>query len=86
MLFANKAAAVLRRFATSEPIAKVALPELKYNYSALEPVLSSKLLEIHHKKHHQAYVNNLNASLEQFEGKSLLTPQKPELTLTTTRW
>ena len=30
---------------------KVGLPDLKYGYSALEPVLSSKLLETHHKKH-----------------------------------
>jgi Fe-Mn family superoxide dismutase len=53
-------------------LVKVTLPELKYNYSALEPVLSSKLLELHHKKHHQAYVNNLNAALEQFEGDIFL--------------
>jgi len=37
------------------------LPELPYAYSALAPVISGKLLEIHHGKHHQAYVNNLNA-------------------------
>ena len=53
------------RFASET--SKVALPELKYGYSDLEPVLSSKLLELHHKKHHQTYVNNLNAALEQFE-------------------
>ena len=46
--------------------AKIALPELKYSYSALEPVISSKLLETHHKKHHQTYVNNLNAAMDQF--------------------
>lgn len=44
----------------------VSLPELKYGYSALEPVISSKLLETHHKKHHHTYVNNLNAALQQF--------------------
>jgi superoxide dismutase len=63
--------AVLHRFATEG--SKVTLPDLKYGYSALEPVLSSKLLETHHKKHHQAYVNNLNAALDQFEGTHLLT-------------
>ena len=52
--------------------AKISLPELKYDYSALEPVLSSKLLETHHKKHHQTYVNNLNAALQQFEGEFTL--------------
>lgn len=68
MMFATSASRMLRKFSTTQPVAKVALPELKFNYSALEPVLSSKLLELHHKKHHQAYVNNLNAAIEQFEG------------------
>jgi Fe-Mn family superoxide dismutase len=57
---------IINKFSTE--VAKVALPELKYAYSALEPVISSKLLETHHKKHHQTYVNNLNVALEQFEG------------------
>lgn len=60
---------VLRKFSTANPLAKVTLPDLKYSYSALEPVISSKLLEIHHKKHHQTYVNNLNNAIDQFEGK-----------------
>ena len=57
---------LIRRFSTQAP-SKYALPELKFSYSALEPVISSKLLETHHKKHHQTYVNNLNAALEQFQ-------------------
>jgi superoxide dismutase len=69
MIFGTVASGILRKFSTAPPVIKVTLPELKYNYSALEPVLSSKLLEIHHKKHHQAYVNNLNAAIEQFECK-----------------
>lgn len=64
---------------------KVSLPELKYSYSALEPVISSKLLETHHKKHHQTYVNNLNAALDQFEG-TLAISQKPKRILITTNW
>lgn len=56
---------IVRRFASEA--SKVALPELKYGYSDLEPVLSSKLLELHHKKHHQTYVTNLNNAIDQFE-------------------
>ena len=78
---------LVRRIASrfSEIPKPVSLPELKYNYSALEPVISSKLLETHHKKHHQTYVNNLNAALEQFDGKSTLM-QKPRKTSTGIRW
>src|SRR5690625_3400352 len=43
---------------------KYKLPELGYPYDALEPFIDAKTMEIHHTKHHQAYVNNLNAALE----------------------
>lgn len=66
MILGIVAKGVLKRFSTAQPIAKANLPDLKYSYSALEPIISSKLLELHHKKHHQAYVNNLNAAIEQF--------------------
>ncbi|MFN0057339.1 MAG: superoxide dismutase [Planctomycetota bacterium] len=38
------------------------LPKLPYDYKALEPHLDAQTMEIHHSKHHQAYVNNLNAA------------------------
>jgi Fe-Mn family superoxide dismutase len=41
-----------------------ALPPLPYAYDALEPHLDRQTMEIHHGKHHQAYVNNLNKALE----------------------
>jgi Fe-Mn family superoxide dismutase len=40
------------------------LPPLPYAFDALEPNIDAKTMEIHHDKHHQAYVNNLNAALE----------------------
>ena len=40
------------------------LPSLPYGYDALEPNIDARTMEIHHTKHHQGYVNNLNAALE----------------------
>jgi Fe-Mn family superoxide dismutase len=40
------------------------LPPLPYDYAALEPNIDARTMEIHHTKHHQGYVNNLNAALE----------------------
>jgi Fe-Mn family superoxide dismutase len=40
------------------------LPDLDYDYSALEPHISARIMELHHSKHHQAYVNGANAALE----------------------
>lgn len=40
------------------------LPELDYDYSALEPHISGKIMELHHSKHHQAYVTGANSALE----------------------
>src|SRR5579864_3032550 len=51
-----------------------ALPPLPYDYAALEPHIDARTMEIHHTKHHQAYVNNLNAALEkapEWQSKSL---------------
>lgn len=40
------------------------LPPLPYDFGALEPHIDAKTMEIHHGKHHQTYVNNLNAAIE----------------------
>jgi Fe-Mn family superoxide dismutase len=40
------------------------LPPLPYDFAALEPHIDAQTMQIHHGKHHQAYVNNLNAALE----------------------
>jgi Fe-Mn family superoxide dismutase len=49
------------------------LPELPYAYNALEPHIDARTMEIHHSKHHNAYVTNLNAAVAgtENEGKSL---------------
>ena len=43
------------------------LPELEYDYAALEPHIDARTMEIHHSKHHQAYVNNLNSAIKDTE-------------------
>jgi Fe-Mn family superoxide dismutase len=43
------------------------LPELSYDYAALEPHISARIMELHHSKHHQAYVTGANATLEAME-------------------
>ena len=42
------------------------LPDLPYSYDALEPYIDKQTMEIHHTKHHQAYVDNLNKALENY--------------------
>ena len=43
------------------------LPELDYRYDALEPHISAEIMELHHSKHHQAYVDGANAALASLE-------------------
>jgi Fe-Mn family superoxide dismutase len=45
-------------------VAEYTLPPLPYDHGALEPHISAKTMQFHHGKHHQAYVNNLNAALK----------------------
>ena len=50
------------------------LPKLPYAYNALEPYIDEQTMKIHHTKHHQAYVDKLNAALEgksEFKGKEV---------------
>ena len=46
---------------------KYVLPELPYAYDALEPHISAEIMELHHSKHHQNYVNGANAALEKLD-------------------
>ena len=49
------------------------LPELPYAFNALEPTIDEQTMRIHHGKHHQAYVDNLNKALAgtQWDGRPL---------------
>ena len=46
---------------------KFTLPDLPYDYGALEPVISAEIMQLHHSKHHAAYVNNLNIAEEKLQ-------------------
>ena len=55
-------------------MAEYTLPPLPYDHGALEPHIDARTMEIHHGKHHAAYVNNLNAALKEHpehQGKTL---------------
>jgi len=49
---------------TSSVRGKATLPDLPYDYNALEPVISAEIMQLHHSKHHQTYVNNFNVAQE----------------------
>ncbi|RKU46912.1 Superoxide dismutase [Mn], mitochondrial [Coniochaeta pulveracea] len=46
------------------------LPKLPYAYNALEPSISAQIMELHHSKHHQTYVTNLNKALQSLKAAS----------------
>ena len=52
------------------------LPKLAYAYNALEPNIDAKTMEIHHTKHHQAYVNNVNAAIAGTDADKLSVEEK----------
>jgi Fe-Mn family superoxide dismutase len=54
-----------RVISSSRAMSTFKLPDLKYDVSALEPIVSAQIMSIHHSKHHATYVNNLNVASEQ---------------------
>ncbi len=47
-------------------VKQFSLPELPYDFNALEPVISGEIMELHYKKHHQTYVTKLNEAIEKY--------------------
>lgn len=50
------------------------LPPLPYDLAALEPWIDARTMEIHHSKHHQAYINNVNLALQDYPELAALSP------------
>jgi Fe-Mn family superoxide dismutase len=46
-------------------MATYTLPDMRYDYGALEPAMSGQILELHHSKHHSAYVKGSNDTIDQ---------------------
>ncbi|RUO96389.1 hypothetical protein BC936DRAFT_142124 [Jimgerdemannia flammicorona] len=57
--------ALARPFTTAGP--KATLPDLPYDYDALEPIISTEIMRLHHSKHHQAYINAFNQAEEKLD-------------------
>lgn len=55
---------------------KYTLPKLPFSYEALEPYIDAKTMETHYTKHHQAYVNKLNAAVEKYPALFEKTPEE----------
>lgn len=70
-LFSEEKLKVIDTLAGADSV-KHTLPALPYAYNALEPFIDAQTMEIHHSKHHQAYVDKLNKALESYKGDSSL--------------
>jgi len=64
--FARHAAAAAPRGCAGRGLATVVLPDLPYDFGALQPVVSGEIMALHHGKHHAAYVANFNVALAQY--------------------
>ena len=74
VVFLSLLPGIIGWFRAKEIVMPFTLPPLPYANDALEPHIDAHTMEIHHDKHHQAYVNNLNAAIEkapELAGKSL---------------
>jgi Fe-Mn family superoxide dismutase len=53
--------------ASARGVTTVTLPDLSYDFGALEPAISGEIMRLHHQKHHATYVANYNKALEQLD-------------------
>lgn len=60
---------------------KHTLPELPYDYKALEPIICAEIMELHHCKHHATYVNNLNVAEEKMKEAAAKGDVNAQITL-----
>ncbi len=54
------------------------LAPLPYDYAALEPFIDAETMKLHHDKHHQAYINNVNAALANHPGAGRQVRRRPD--------
>lgn len=57
----------LTRFHQARGLQTFSLPDLSYDYGALEPAISGEIMQLHHQKHHQTYITNYNKAIEQLD-------------------
>jgi Fe-Mn family superoxide dismutase len=55
------------QFAQLRSLQTFSLPDLPYDYGALVPAISGEIMQLHHQKHHQAYITNYNKALKQLQ-------------------
>ncbi|KAI9202961.1 Manganese/iron superoxide dismutase [Polychytrium aggregatum] len=60
---------------------KHTLPDLPYDYNALEPFISAEIMQLHHSKHHQAYITNLNIAEEKLHEASVKSDLTTQIAL-----
>ncbi|KAK6986691.1 superoxide dismutase [Mn] mitochondrial [Biomphalaria glabrata] len=66
-MLSTTSSSLKRCFGVSLLRLKHTLPDLKYDFNALEPYISADIMKLHYQKHHQAYVNNLNVAEEKLK-------------------